>query len=84
MDQRLSNGERGMKKCRENDLLALSWRKSRFFFASKNPYSYLADKLPGLTFAVLPGNHKTGTKISENMANHSANKERCSPVCKTS
>jgi hypothetical protein len=31
MDQRLSNGEGGMMKCRENDLLALSWRKSRFF-----------------------------------------------------
>ena len=35
----------------------------------------MADKLPDLTFAVLRRNHKTGAKILENMANHSATKK---------
>ena len=34
----------------------------------------MADKLPGLTFAVLRRNHKPG-QILENMANHSATKK---------
>jgi len=44
------------------------------FLPAKNYRSYLADKVPGLTFAVLRRNHKTG-QILENMANHSATKK---------
>ena len=45
------------------------------FLTLKKLHSNLADRLPALTFAVLRRNYKTGAKIPENMANHSATKK---------
>src|SRR5436190_2662275 len=48
--------------------------KKPSFFSLKNHFSNLADKLPGLTFAVLRETIKP-EQILENMANHSATKK---------
>ncbi len=50
---------------RLNIFSAFILRRSAISPMPKNYYSDLADKVPGLTFAVLRRNHKTGANIRE-------------------